>query len=640
MKYDRLLEDLKKDCLVIDIETSSFDYKGNPVEIKNIDKYIGCAKVKWFGAYSYANDKTYLLNYQTDADKILELLENHDVLVGFNLEDFDIPILENNGLLDSNKKYTIIDCMVILGKSSYKTKNGYSYKNKGTLMGYDFRKNSLRSIANNMELSTQKGDIDYKVFYKNSWSSEETNEIKKYLKGDILATKQMFDKIWDFWKPFTEMLDVRYIRDLSWIRSSIASLIYKSACSLLGVKPTYSDKKSKLEKMGGRVIIPKYEEARNVWYVDFTSLYPHIFYMFNLLAETDYKSIKTTWHGNDVFKVRGYYDISRPHLLSAQIKSKLKERIELKKKDKENPMVYALKIWLNSLYGCVRSPIFEQVHTPNAGWDCCWLGQQIHKLTEIMLDEFGFETIYGDTDSAMLIAKEKKYNNEKYVKECLNKIINKINKNVPFPIDTFDIKIEGYLKYAMFPFSEQPIIDEKTGEPIKEKNRLVRERKGRKKNYLYITEEDGVDTVKLVGLPITKQNATYLGIKIYNEVLEPKILAEKTAKFSKDFINKVIDEYLDDPKIMKLIAREFKVKPFDTYKRESQIQAQISKNYLNGGSGNINLIKNKKIGKVGKGMKYCTIEEAIENKLKTSDLDLEKLNNELEPFVKFENKEE
>ena len=38
------------------------------------------------------------------------------------------------------------------------------------------------------------------------------------------------------------------------------------------------------------------------------------------------------------------------------------------------------------------------------------------------------------------------------------------------------------------------------------------------------------------------------------------------AKFPKEFINDVLNEYLQKPEIMKLIAREFKVNPYDTYK--------------------------------------------------------------------------
>ncbi|OLS31171.1 MAG: hypothetical protein HeimAB125_16900, partial [Candidatus Heimdallarchaeota archaeon AB_125] len=67
---------------------------------------------------------------------------------------------------------------------------------------------------------------------------------------DILVTKQMFDKLWEFWQPFTMFLNDEDVRNLSWIRSSIASLTYKSACYAMNVYPTYSDKKSKTEEMG------------------------------------------------------------------------------------------------------------------------------------------------------------------------------------------------------------------------------------------------------------------------------------------------------------------------------------------------------------------------------------------------------
>jgi hypothetical protein len=45
------------------------------------------------------------------------------------------------------------------------------------------------------------------------------------------------------------------------------------------------------------------------------------------------------------------------------------------------------------------------------------------------------------------------------------------------------------------------------------------------------------------------------------------------------------------------------------------------------------LIKNRRVGRVGKGNKYCTIEEAIKHKLNISELVLEKVWNELDPFI-------
>lgn len=633
MKYDYLFPHIKEQCLVFDLETWAEYSNGQEISINaQHDLYLERATVKWFGAYSYKHNRLYLLRTDRDAQIIRGLLNEHEILIGFNNEEFDYPILKNNGLVDQQKYYTQVDCMQILGKSTFKNRSGYAYKNRGELMGYKFKNNSLRIIAEEMKLEFQKKEIDYHIFKQNNWTPEEEKEIKKYLTDDVLGTKQAFEKLWDFWKPFTEFLDIKYVKDLSWIRNSIASLTYKSACTLMNIEPTYSEKYSEIEEMGGRVIMPKMEEAKGIWYVDFQSLYPHIMCMFNLLAETSREG-KYVWTGNDVFKVRGKYDIVKPHILNSQIQYMLKKRIELKQTDKDNPMIYAMKIWLNALYGIIRSSIFEKLHTPNCGWDTCWLGQQIQELTEKMMDEFGFNTIYGDTDSVFLQPKENKYNNREYVIECLQKVVNKIQENAPFKVETFSINIEHYLDYIMFPFSEQSIQD-KEGNNIKKGNRLVKERKGRKKNYLYITEKEGKKIVELVGLPIKKGNATALGMKIFTEVLEPEILKNMSAKFSESFIEDTINSYLKKDGIMKLISQEYKVKPFNTYKKESQIQAQISKEYFDGNSGIINLIKNHKIGKVGKATLYCTIEEALENNLTSKDLDLTKLRNELEPFIK------
>ena len=636
MKFETLLTDLKQDCLVFDIETWSQYPDGRPVSIRtSYDDYVEYADVKWFGAYSYKYQKGFIYTNK-DFAKIKQLISEHKALVGFNSKDFDFPIIQSNGLVNPEQYFIQIDCMSILGKSNFKDKDGFSYKNRGELMGYKFKKNSLAHIAEVMEVPTQKGDIDYNIFSKDEWTEEEQLEIKKYLKADVLATKEMFDKLWDYWKPFTDVLGEKHVKDYSWIRNSIASLTYKSACSLMDVEPTYSEKHSKKEEMGGRVIMPKYEEKKDVWYIDFTSLYPHIFTMFNLFAETCEEEGDFNWHGNDIFKVKGYYNISKKHPLSAQVEQKLKERIGLKKTDPDNPMVYAIKIFLNALYGVARSSIFEKVHTPNCGWDCCWLGQQIQMLTEQIMKEFGFETIAGDTDSIFVVTDEKDKNNEEYVRGCLKKIVDRIKDNVPFPVDTYNIDIEHYINYIMFPFDLQPIQDD-DGKNIKKGNRLVKERKGKKKNYMYIYEKAGERKIKLVGLPIKKDGATALGMKIYKEILEPSILETCSGKFDRSFIEKTLDEYLKKPEIMKLMAREFKVKPSRTYKKESQIQAQISEGYFGGDEGIIFLIKNGKVGKAGKGWKYCTIEEAVDNKLTIKDIDLEKVWHELSPFVKYEN---
>ena len=297
-------------------------------------------------------------------------------------------------------------------------------------------------------------------------------------------------------------------------------------------------------------------------------------------------------------------------------------------------VIYCLKIFLNSYYGAARSAIFEKIHTPNIGWDTCWIGSQISQLAEEMLNQFGFDVIISDTDSFGLKAREPQFDNREYVQECLNQIVDIIKSFIPFPLDTFKINIEKRMDYLMVPFSEEPIIGE-DGKNIKEKNRLVLQRVGKKKNYLYIyTDDKGEKDVKLVGLPIKKDNATALGIKIFDEVLKPEIIKNTRAKFPKSFIESKVNEYLQRPEAMELISQEYKVNAFSSYKTNC-IQAQISKGYFKGMDGVIRLVKNQKVGSAGKGDLYCTIQEAIDAKLSIKELNLDKVFNELEPFCLY-----
>lgn len=631
------LDYLLNKVLVIDIETSSFYPNGKEISIQSdFDNYVEYAQVKWIGCYSYRENKYYDFEYTEPLAELYNLLESHDILVGHNLTDFDYPILKNTTFLDKDDKHLIVDTMTVLGKSSFFTKGGFPFKNRGTLMEFDFPSNSLRVMAETMKVETQKGDIDFHIFQKYTWTDEEKKEIRTYLQADVMATKQMFDKLWSYWMPFTEWLPKKSIEDLAWVKGSIASVIYKSCCNILGEEPTYADAlAAPKEEMGGNVILPVVEEARKVWYVDFASLYPHIMAMTNLFAEVD-KGVSGNkiWHGDEVFQVRGYYDVSRPHKLAAIVTEFLKKRIELKKTDPTNPLVYTYKIFLNGLYGCVRSATFEKVHKPNAGWDCCWLGQQCQKIVVDKMKEFGFSTIAGDTDSVFLLADDDKHNDEAYVRKCLKEIVEHIFAHMPFRVDTFSIAIEHFIDYIMYSFEEQAVVGE-DGKNIKVKNRLVKERKGLKKNYLYIwTDKNGDKHVEIKGLPIKKGNATALGYEIYTTLLEQRIKDKMSAKFDKAEIDEMVDTYLKREDALEFISQEYSVKPAKSYKLATQIHAQISNAYFGGGSGVIRLIKNHKYGKAGKGVKLCSIEEARAQEITTADLSLEKLYNELAPFIK------
>lgn len=596
-----LAQELKNKSLILDIETwSDYDIKSN------FDMYVNTAKVRFVGMYSYITNKFYNIRVTDDSrDIIKRFIERHDTIITFNGDGFDIPILKNNYMYP-NKNLISLDMNIILGNNKQR-----GHKLRGMLMGYKFKDNSLRTIAKTMNLDVQKGDIDYKIFQKQSYTPHELDEIFKYLKADVEVTKQMFEKTYDFWLPFVNMISKDNIKKWSFLNVSIASLVYKTICNLAYLPEEYGEHGEK-QDIGGRVIEPKVEEARNLWYFDITSLYPHLYVMFNLSGEVYIGGFS----GNDMFKVNGCYNNTEQSRVTKVIYDILKERIRLKKEDPDNPMVYALKIVINTIYGCSRSPVFKSLYTPNAGVDCCLLGQQVHRFMEEELKNKGYDVVAGDTDGLMCVnSKVTKEEAKKHLEDIKNKILD----NVPFKAETFNIDIEtgDKIEYMMW------VKNYKTN-------------KYNKKNYIYIYKKNGERKVKIMGLPIKKSNATKLGMLIYKKYLEQEILNKSSGKFEKDYLIQLIKQEVE--KDISLMAIEYKCNEYNSYSPAGKcgLNAQISLKYLSGKSGRIKLIKNKRVGQVGNKFKYCTIKEAQENNLTYKDLDLTKIFNELEPFTRGE----
>jgi hypothetical protein len=112
--------------------------------------------------------------------------------------------------------------------------------------------------------------------------------------------------------------------------------------------------------------------------------------------------------------------------------------------------------------------------------------------------------------------------------------------------------------------------------------------------------------------------------------LIPKIKEERKVKFSRSFIDEVINRLLG--KNLGLAAIRYNVSGFETYKNKSQLQAQIAKRY---GPGIHFLIPNKHYG-VGRRKFYCTVGEFKQKKLGLHDIDLENVWQELYYFIEEE----
>lgn len=588
-----------KDVLILDIECWS-DYDIDKESIQ----YRADARIKYIGFYSYLYDRYDTIQFKGNEEKIKKFIAQHKVIVTFNGDDFDLPILKNSkNKITYDKWIKSIDLYVFLFGNDGST--GFTKVGKAGLMGLEFPSKSLRAIAETLEFETLKGDIDYTLFKKYEWTVEEDFDIKKYLLADIKVTKALFEKIYNFWLPFADFVGPENARKWRWLTSSIASIWYMYACNTLGREEIYNSGASKQKDVGGKVIEPRVLEEWGVWYLDVGSLYPHIQALFNLFSEVP-ANTPGAWHGNDVFKVSGWYDVTAPNPLCIDIMEKFKERKRLKKIDKKNPMVHALKILLNSGFGATYNPVFASMYSENCGHDTCWIGQQINGIMERELTARGYVVIAGDTDSNF--AKSTIPKTREQVLGDLKEIADFINANAPFPQPTFAIEIENFLDYIMF------VKDEKKDKTLK-------------KNYVYVVGKE----ITVMGLPIIKSNASKLGPLIFEKYMRDTIIKNLLGKFEKKDVDHWIREELKND--ITLVAQDYKVQRFDAYSpRANCIQKSISLHYLDKKSGVMTLIKNKSVGKIGTTWKYCKVEDA--GKLTIDDLDLDKVYNELTPFIK------
>lgn len=575
-----------RDILIFDIETDS----------SNVDE----AELKWFGAYSYKDDKHYLLDYN-ELSEIEDLISRHKVLVGFNNKSFDQPIIEKKFEDDIFNYKIIIDLFEI---SAPKGSGGFGTYNKNRLvqMGYKLKNYSLKNIINKLKLDEKsKGDIDYNIFRKNKWNKEEIKEIKKYLKQDIDITKKLFEWYEKQFKPLEKLLPSESRRKFVHLKSSLSSLGYQIICNKAGIPVEWDDSKSKSTKSftGAHHINPRWNlEKGNIIEIDFTSAYPHALMMGNL-----YSPSKDGWNGDGYFNVQGTYNNKKLGKIEMALKEIFEERLKAKKnKDKTKNLSY--KIVINSIYGLTGNRVFKSIYNPTTASDCTLIVRTWLKKLAKTLEENGFICLYGFTDSIFI--KIPNESNKEELMLVVNKFINKVKENVPFPMDTFGMEVEEELKMIWFVA---------------------------KNCYLFVTNDGGVKYKST----LLNTNTPKVIMKVFENYMKPKIIKELDVNFTQTKLLEEIKKLIS--KDIELAAEEYRVGDKSNYKVKTSIHYQISDKY---GEGSHFLIPNTKNVGVGRSkstkktnaVRYCSIEDFKKKKLKVEDIDLKKLISHIKPFIR------
>lgn len=557
--------------LIYDIETWSY----GQFDV-NKDKF------RTISLYELEQDKWHFYTYK-EKTLIQELFNKHKIIVGFNNSKYDDPILKIYGII--LQYHNNIDLREVALK-------------RGAYIGLDETSLSLANIAKVLNLTINKDeDFNYELLTKDEWTPEELLTIRAYNQLDVQVTLALYNKFKEFFEPFKQFISKEDQENMSWLKSSVATYTYKVMCHHTGIKEEYDDNAPRIPYTGGYVAEPTVNEAHgNIYSFDFNSLYPHMYIMGNLASPTTEKG----WNGGEFFSnLSGTYKNDEQGIKEHVLYELYKKRVEYK--EQKNPLQYALKIVLNTFYGITGNPVFKNLYNHNTAHDCTKMGQTCIKYTRDVFEANGYQFLYTDTDSVYIIDP---YKNKEKMLKVKNQIINKIKSKVPFPVETFDLKIEHEIKHIWF---------FKSGEHYK------------KKNYILVTNDD-----KLIikGLPMIKRDGSKIGYYIFKKYIEQNLINNQPIHEYQTIKQLVYKEITENPN---LVAKTFIVDKEENYKNPNQLQAQISKKY---GAGKHQLIPNKYYG-VGKTTKYCTVEEYQSRNYSPHCIILNKMWNELEPFINY-----
>lgn len=254
---------------------------------------------------------------------------------------------------------------------------------------------------------------------------------------------------------------------------------------------------------GGYVKEPKKGLSEDIAVFDFRSLYPSIIITHNIDPSTFERGGKSVVPGTDYSfsKERGFIPGILENILDrrAETKRGMKaEKDELKKKilDAEQQ---ALKILANSFYGYMAYPRARWYKNECAESAAALARMYIQQVMSVAHEKFGFEVIYGDTDSLFVVAPG--------AKDKIKEFLKHVNDTLP---GILELEYEGFYKRGIFVT---------------------------KKRYALI-DEDGKTTIK--GLEFVRRDWTPLARTTQKEVLDV-LLKEAAPEKATEIVRKVIE---------------------------------------------------------------------------------------------------
>jgi DNA polymerase-2 len=147
-------------------------------------------------------------------------------------------------------------------------------------------------------------------------------------------------------------------------------------------------------QQGGHVLEPVTGLHRNVWVFDFKSLYPSIIRTFNI---DPLSYVEQPQPGADLIRTAGAAFVRTPAILPRML-DELFPRREAAKKAGDGVASNAIKILMNSFYGVLGTPACR-FYNPALANAITGTGRELLLWSKAWFEAAGFKVLYGDTDS-------------------------------------------------------------------------------------------------------------------------------------------------------------------------------------------------------------------------------------------------
>jgi len=330
------------------------------------------------------------------------------------------------------------------------------------------------------------------------------------------------------------------------VSSSVAAFdfLYISELHRRGVvAPTVrSGQQPSMPTSGGHVLEPRPGIYENVLVLDFKSLYPSIIRTFQV---DPLGHVPAPGEGEDVLVAPNGAAFRRQPGILTQLLDELVPKREAAKRRKDEVASRAIKILMNSFYGVLGTPACR-FHDPALANAITSFGREILLWSKSRIESYGYQVLYGDTDSLFVLSGVEDPAEARRIGEHLAAAISRdLAEHVR---STWRVESRLELQFETL-YLRLLLLATRRGTA------------GARKRYAGVIEQEGRRTTVFVGMEVVRRDWTELAKRVQRELYE-RLFSDRPVA---DYLRQVVADLREGRLDSQLVYRKALRKELDLY---------------------------------------------------------------------------